>query len=330
MIMKSLVLALVISTAPLAADCFGWEIGGRMGYRWDNLEHALFNGINTSQKSFEEDFNNLSTAQIAGFTKLRLWWLEAGVDADYGWTVGGHIKTTPYIDTVTAGFATPTFKSCASGEVWDAFFTGGIRVPFWDRCDRGFFITPLGGYSFSGIREKRRNVRPNFIDIGSTGNPPSNPTFVSLPDTSTLKRDYKGPFAGVSMSILNCQFFTSFGYAYHFVDLDQRLGITQQTEFYNSFGITTFQLKNKVKFKPDRNRGNRGWLSLNYQDPCGWRIGVHGTYFSVSTRKKRTKTTSVFSLTIEPETDQETTFSNEPSKARWQTFTTMLEAAYEF
>lgn len=330
MIMKSLAIALTLAAAPLAADCFAWEIGTRMGYRWDDLEHTLFQNDNPSQPTFKEDFDNLSTAQISGFTKFRLWWFEAGVDADYGWTVGGHVKTKSFVDIGQFGIVAPTFKSCASGEVWDAFFTGGIRVPFYDYCDQGLFITPLGGYSFHGIREKHRNLRPSSINVGPSGDMPADPTFVSLPDTDQLKRDYKGPFAGVSMSILYCRFYTTFGYAYHWIDLDQKLGYTREIEFFNPNGIATIQFAISNSFKPDRNRGNRGWISLNYQDPCGWRVGLYGTYFSVSTSKKSSRSSAEFILTVEQSSSPETLLVTNPAKASWRTFTVMLESAYEF
>lgn len=331
--MKSLKIALLLATAPLLSDCFSWEFGLRMGYRWDELQHFLYDEGNSTQISFQEDFDNLSTAQVAGFTTLRLWWLELSADADYGWTVGGHVKSIDYIKASPTEIKTALFNSDASGEVWDAFFTGGLRVPFYNRCDRGFFITPLGGYSFHGIREKRRTLRPLSRDIGEVeilGGAISDPTFVSVPDTKRLERDYKGPFAGVGLSIIYCRFYTNFGYAYHWIDLEQTLDFERQIEFFTASDLAISEAMIQNQFDIERNRGNRGWLSLNYQDLCGWRVGLRGTYFSVSTNKGSSYTTSIDRLSSDGQTEQITTLARNQAKARWQTFTVMIEGAYSF
>lgn len=323
---------LFTSIAPLAADCFSWEFGGRIGYRWDHLRHTLYTQGDPCQKSIEETFENMSSAQIEGFTKIRLWWLEAGVDADYGWTVGGRVHSNLFFNPPPFDGQRATFFSSANGEVWDVFFTGGIRAPFYDTCDQGFFITPLGGYSFHGIREDRRYLRPDSRNLGQVGEGAleSDPTFVSIPETNNLKRNYCGPFAGVSMSILYCNFYTNFGYAYHWIDLKQTFPFSTQVEFFTPSSGYRFIDSWQNCLEIDSNRGNRGWLSLNYQDPCGWRLGLRGTYFQVLTSKKKSTTTTVRETLIGDETFTTSSITTPPAKVRWQTFTAMLEAAYVF
>lgn len=323
MTMKSVAIALTLSTAPLIADLCNWEFGARMGYRYDKLKHTFFDQTDTSSAILKENFDPVNTAQISGFTKFRLWWLELGIDADYGWTVGGNIQSTFCFSPFD--LAKAPVQSCASGETWDAFFTGGLRLPFYDHCDQGLFITPLGGYCFQSIKEKRRNLKDKPIPLGKDAS-----TFVSISSANPIDRKTEGLFAGVSVSILRGCFYTSFGYAYHWIDLNQNLKMTKRLEVFTPFGIDTLQFHFKNSFESSRNRGNRGWLSLNYQDPCGWRAGLYGSYFAVSTSKKNTHSSRNTVLNIGQNSIQETQKTTNLAKTKWRTFTISVEAAYEF
>lgn len=318
-------------TATLHADWFCWEFGGRMGYRWDRLDHRI--KADHCCPTFKEEFNNLSTAQVEAFTKLRLWWLEAGVDADYGWTVGGGVDTAfSFMGNSGSRTECASFHSDANGEVWDLFLTAGLRAPFYDYCEKSFYITPLGGYSYHQIQEKRHYTHPDTVDLGPTTlfNFSGNPAFASIPLTSRLKRNYQGPFAGVSMSILYCRFYTNFGYAYHWIDFDQELPFFQHLELFTANDTVNLFQATSTAMVAKRNRGNRGWLSLNYQDPCGWRAGLRGTYFSVSTHKGKSTTTTCSTLSTNGQSVSFQNTTSSPFKTRLRTFTIMGEAAYVF
>lgn len=335
--MKYFKVALLIACTPLLSDCFSWDFGIRTGYRCDNFENTLYDANDSSQLTYKENFKNLNTAQVGGFTTLHLWWLEINADVNYGWTVGGDIETTDYIQSSDSKFQPVFFKSNARGQVWDVFCTGGIRAPFIESWDQNFHFTFLGGYSFHNIQENRNYTQPDSITFdqleieGVTYDWPH----VSLPETMKFTRDYKGPFAGIECSLLVCRFFSYFGYAYHWINLEQTFSYDRHIDIFqeNSFGAIShnflnFEIENHFQFGP--NHGNRAWLSLNYQDLCGWYIGVTGTYFSTSTKKHSSCTQKTeYSKTESTCKINSYSLSNQ-TKSNWKSLTFTIQGSYTF
>lgn len=324
-----------LSFLPLWGDCFYWEGGARAGYRQDRNSYRIFTDLPEHIPAFRESWNRVRIFQTEAFTKFRFWSVEFAGDADYGWILSGDVKSWPTVSQESEEeiVVVPVkFFSNARGEVWDAFGSAGIRFSFCCTKWSAYAVKPLGGYSYHHQSYKRRCVEPSFQSVDL---PNFNSVFVSMNESNRLKQCFYGPFVGAEAYLQNKGFKTNFGYSYHWLDFEQKFGI--ESIIHLSFGEplvleqdTIFQT---AKFKSKKTEGHRAWLGFSFLFDCCWRIGARGTYFYAKTCRNNgifnATTTTLIQNMLDPPT---TTITSSPAmeNLKWQSFTAVLEVAYEF
>jgi len=132
-----------------------------------------------------------------------------------------------------------------------------------------------------------------------------------------------------------CDFFLEGGYSYHWLDLEQKLKISNTLQLSSSLlGISSeLDIRETDRLKVFRTIGHRGWLTLAYRIPCLGRLGVRGTYFLSNTPRRPSASTSeeVRSITTPPAATVTTTSEQRPDiKTRWESFSLLLELAFAY
>ncbi|NGX45414.1 MAG: hypothetical protein K940chlam2_00566 [Chlamydiae bacterium] len=328
---------LAATTLEAAQSSFHWEAGARAGYRQDYLSYTLYEETALKDKFFHENFKAIGGPQVEAFASFLFYYLQLGLDGDYTWIKRGHVKSRVWVNGAilpgTSQVIPASFKSDADGELWDGYARAKIHFPLYCRGSTKFALIPEGGYSFHHQSIKREDSRPESVDVAPLL--VFDTAVLSTNLSKRLERWSWGPYVGGNILWETCDFFLEGGYSYHWLDLEQKLKITNTLQLSSSLLAISSGLviTDTDKLKVFRNIGHRGWLTLAYRVPCLGRIGVRGTYFLNNTPRRPSASTSeeVRALTTPPSPTIVTTKEQRPDiKTNWESFSLLLEMAFAY
>ncbi len=186
------------------------------GYRVDDLDWNIA-GNNTNILS-ELTWSDLKIYQVKADGKVVLEWFYLRGSIGYGWIFDGENQDSDYLgDNRTLEFSRSN-NSSDNGNVMDASVGAGYQFnPGSGRLK----VAPLVGYS---LHEQNLTITGGFQTIPATG------SFSGL--NSTYDTKWKGPWAGVDLSIEASRNLTLFGsFEYHWADYEAEANWNLRTDF---------------------------------------------------------------------------------------------------
>lgn len=190
------------------------------GYRVDDLDWNIAGDTTGSNPNIlsELTWRDLKIYQVKADGKVVLEWFYLRGSIGYGWIFDGENQDSDYAGNNRTFEFSRSNNSSDKGNVMDASMGAGYQ---FNPGSGWLKVTPLVGYSHN---EQNVTMRNGFQSIPSTG------SFSGL--NSTYDTKWKGPWAGVDLSIEASKSLTIFGsFEYHRADYKAEANWNLRTDF---------------------------------------------------------------------------------------------------
>lgn len=186
------------------------------GYRVDDLDWSIAgNNINILS---ELTWNDLKIYQVKADGKVVLEWFYLRGSIGYGWILGGENQDSDYDGNNRTLESSRSNNNSDNGTVMDV----SVGVGYQFNPGSGWLkVAPLVGYS---LHEQNLTITDGFKTIPATG------SFSGL--NSTYDAKWKGPWAGVDLSIEASRNLTLFGsFEYHLANYEAKANWNLRGDF---------------------------------------------------------------------------------------------------
>ncbi len=303
--------ALFIKTSGIEAH--EWVLDGGAGYRQDRFVWELAGPHDIPAVMSRLTWENIGIFELSAYSRIitdcNVYIRACG---DYGWIMSGHNRDSDYTAHRRTGQTIEFLRSSAKsnkGNVWD--LSGGLGYCL-NTCIAGLRVAPLAGYSY---HRQCFWMHKGKIEIDLSSPEPEGRAIAGL--NSSYKTSWQGPWIGAdALYWYNCNLLINGSLEYHRMK-------------FNAAGHWNLRQDFADDFRHD------GWgnglfsaLGINYYLCEGWHVGGLLTYRYSWIENGRDCTPVI------NEDDDGNVFIidyyGKLKSIRWQSFSVILTAGYEF